>query len=722
MIVKSKKINIETSGGMDEKSFSIGDVGMIFDILRTKMYSNPILAICREITCNARDTHREVGKFQTPIQISLPNTFSRFFKIKDWGMGISPDRIENIFIKYAASTKRDSNVQVGAFGIGSKTPFAYSDTFTIETIFDGIKYNYSCYIDQSKVGKILLMSTEATSDINGTEIIIPVKPNDFHAFISGTEFVTRHWDVKPTIIGGQIEYQNIVPTLKGDTWAVTKEGYNGAEFKLIVDGIEYPLDRYQLQEFCKSKLINVIDGIIYLYFKTGDISLSATREAVHLDKNSKSKIINTISEVEKFIKQGCQTQIDQATNLWDANIAYTKLCSTFRDKSFLEGLNWNGTKLHNQFLQLEHHEAHVYTFSKRKVHKRYNSKGPDTKIYYSSGTVFHFENNIKIFTTISEDPPQAKDVKLLFENDKNLKTVYIIKPKDNTGTIDTSWPKPTLSLEDLDKKYNLTELGAIDFVIPEKKASKKSALSGTRLVVFKFNNATPGLEQVSYNSIDDDQNKKVIALFERDPFYSTTKRNIKLANGKIIQPDMIQKILEEMPGYSVYAIDKKIADVKMQEHFDDFLPIEKFIEDYLNKSTVGIKEAKYARNHNDLHNINVNEDTYKNIAKNLIVKNSLFNKFITAYTYLNKIESDIKAMQFINVYELLNGEVAQADVLKWGKDNPEFDVQSLGSLIEAKYPLLGRIDSYYSRTSDKLVIDYINLVDEHEMMKKDLNK
>ena len=86
----------------------------------------------------------------------LPNTLDWNYRIKDFGPGISPDRMSNIFIQYTASTKRDDNVQTGGFGLGAKTPFAYSNSFVIVTVMNGIKYQYNCYIDETKVGKLAL--------------------------------------------------------------------------------------------------------------------------------------------------------------------------------------------------------------------------------------------------------------------------------------------------------------------------------------------------------------------------------------------------------------------------------------------------------------------------------------------------------------------------------------------------------------------------------------
>ena len=239
MILNTIKPNIETSDSLEAKFFSVGDIGMIFEVLRNKMYSDPIRAIAREYCTNSLDAHREVGKYDEPIEITLPTTFDPFLRIKDWGPGISPDRMENVFIKYGASTKRDNNIQIGSFGLGCKVFFSYGDAFNIETIFNNVKYNYVCYIDETKVGKLSLMEQTPTEDGNGTTIIIPVNGKDFNKFADDIEFVTRHWKVKPIIKGRKISYTEIVPTLSGNKYVITKsDSYNTIrDIKVIIDGI-----------------------------------------------------------------------------------------------------------------------------------------------------------------------------------------------------------------------------------------------------------------------------------------------------------------------------------------------------------------------------------------------------------------------------------------------------------------------------------------------------
>src|ERR1700749_2819544 len=100
-------ISTESSKVLLEESFGVGNVGLIFEILRNKMYKNPVIAIAREISCNARYAHREVGKQDIPIEIHLPNAFSPQYKVRDFGPGISPERMSKVFIQYATSTKRE---------------------------------------------------------------------------------------------------------------------------------------------------------------------------------------------------------------------------------------------------------------------------------------------------------------------------------------------------------------------------------------------------------------------------------------------------------------------------------------------------------------------------------------------------------------------------------------------------------------------------------------
>jgi DNA topoisomerase VI subunit B len=203
MILEQKQTtDIKTSEKFKELEFGIrsSDMGLVLEILRSKLYRNPIAAICREVASNARDANREAEN-NVPIEISIDDgLFSAgdlTISFKDVGPGISPERMADVFVNYGASTKRNDNIQTGGFGIGAKTPFSYTDNFTIVTIVDKVKYTYMAAIEEGNRGKIYLVTDEETPEQNGTSIIVPIKPQDRSYFEREVYRATMFWDMKP---------------------------------------------------------------------------------------------------------------------------------------------------------------------------------------------------------------------------------------------------------------------------------------------------------------------------------------------------------------------------------------------------------------------------------------------------------------------------------------------------------------------------------------------
>lgn len=157
----------------DQHSFEIGDLKYIFETLQKNIYSNKPQAVVREITSNCFDANQESGS-KRPIEIILPgeennNTIS----FRDFGIGMDSERID-VYRKICASTKRDSNSQIGYFGIGSKSPFSITDSFTVKTIVGNTEYNYIVFKDKDGIPKINKVHQCETTEPTGTLISIPV--------------------------------------------------------------------------------------------------------------------------------------------------------------------------------------------------------------------------------------------------------------------------------------------------------------------------------------------------------------------------------------------------------------------------------------------------------------------------------------------------------------------------------------------------------------------
>ena len=101
---------VEKSSEFKTEQFSIGNISTIINILRSKLYSNPIKIICQEYISNAIDANIENGKEPTDITINVPNFVEKNFIVSDKGIGISKERMSDIFLKYGNSTKRDTEL------------------------------------------------------------------------------------------------------------------------------------------------------------------------------------------------------------------------------------------------------------------------------------------------------------------------------------------------------------------------------------------------------------------------------------------------------------------------------------------------------------------------------------------------------------------------------------------------------------------------------------
>ena len=326
MKIKTEVKGFESFGEIESKNFSVDtEDTMIIRLLRDKMYSNKIAAVSREIASNSRDANRENGIPFTPITIKLEKTEETILSdseftisFKDNGIGISPERMENIFLKYGSSTKRDSNNYTGGFGIGAKTPFAYTDTFFINTVVEENgtknKYYYQASITSDgtrEVSKMITLDVEETDEKTGTEIIVPILEKDVEDFKKEIIFCTRFWSVMPNFVGfgKQTELEIVYHT---DEFMIVSDKIFGTHSKYIalIDEIPYVLDNDTLinlnskivEDEKKFKIQREFLKYVYI-FKTGEISVSGSREEVeYIDSNIEMfKKTNSIIQ-EKGIK------------------------------------------------------------------------------------------------------------------------------------------------------------------------------------------------------------------------------------------------------------------------------------------------------------------------------------------------------------------------------------------------------------------------------------
>ena len=134
----SERSTVESSGVSGESGFKLKSSKHAFQLLSSGLYTNKIQAVIRELSCNAADAHVLNSNQKTAFDVKLPNRLDSQFYVRDYGPGLSDDGVMNLYTTYFESTKSESNDFTGGFGVGSKSPFAYTDMFTVESIHTGV--------------------------------------------------------------------------------------------------------------------------------------------------------------------------------------------------------------------------------------------------------------------------------------------------------------------------------------------------------------------------------------------------------------------------------------------------------------------------------------------------------------------------------------------------------------------------------------------------------
>ncbi|MDA3779046.1 MAG: ATP-binding protein [Bacteroidales bacterium] len=292
---------------------------LIFQMFSKNIYSNPIGSVVREITSNCFDSHTE-AKINAPVLIRNhqdKSTGTHYISFIDYGVGMSPERIRNIFSIMFNSTKRHSNEQIGAYGLGSKSPLAYKrktglgegeydNSYNIITVYNNIKYIYNIYEGKNSP-RISKLHEEETTEKNGTEIQIPVLEKDIATFAK--EMVRQLYYFENIIFEGfedTYQYQNNILSndyqiIRGKNFLFRGEDYNN-NIHVCLGKVAYPID-YDALDLRSSDY----SLPIALKLEVGDIGVTVNRETLDYSETTikmlKKKLESAKNEIIELITE-----------------------------------------------------------------------------------------------------------------------------------------------------------------------------------------------------------------------------------------------------------------------------------------------------------------------------------------------------------------------------------------------------------------------------------
>lgn len=298
--------------------FRIRNSAKAFSILSSGLYANKIKAIIRELSCNAVDSHVAAGKTGTPFDVHLPNALEPHFSIRDYGVGLNHDQVTNIYTTYFESTKTDSNAFIGALGLGSKSPFSYTDNFTVTAVKDGRKGVYTAFINEQGVPSIALMMEEASTDPSGVEVKFSVNDRyDFDKFRQEARSVYKYFKLRP-VIGGSVDLTipEIEYTDKDIIPGVHSIGDRGHNSVAIMGNIAYPIDVPNAENNL-GDLRQLLSCGLVIEFGIGDLDFQASREGLSYIPSTIDSIKRKLEALNTQLTIHLTTEANKITNEWE---------------------------------------------------------------------------------------------------------------------------------------------------------------------------------------------------------------------------------------------------------------------------------------------------------------------------------------------------------------------------------------------------------------------
>lgn len=347
MKVHKTSNDVLVSGGQESAQFKIAQTAHTFQVLSEGLYSNKIRAIIRELACNAVDSHKMTGQ-ERPFDVQLPTRAESKFAIRDYGTGLSHEDVMGLYTTYMASTKQESNEQIGCFGLGSKSPFAYTKSFTVRSFFNGEVRTYSAFIGDAGVPECVLLATADTDQPNGLEVSFPTVRKDLHVWAEESREVFRPFEQKPNFNSSlevceykSATFEDELPC--GTRFMLHKYRMYNSPRMLVMGNVEYPI--HSLPENLTKRAAKFASNFSYtLFVPIGTVAVTPSRESVSWTPQSVANISLVFEELLDWFEEKCSSFVDQATTITEARKALITLQDTGGNKALID-VEWKGRKV-----------------------------------------------------------------------------------------------------------------------------------------------------------------------------------------------------------------------------------------------------------------------------------------------------------------------------------------------------------------------------------------
>lgn len=278
-----------------ETSIDAKDLVKLKYIVSTALYSDNFSWI-REITANSLDANVFVNS-DKKVEIAFgTDNNGKYLYIRDYGIGLSPEFVENTFSKIGKSTKSTSNKEIGGWGLGRCSILAYQDSAFFISNYEGVEYTYM--ISKENGVTFNLLSSKPTDESNGTTVKVYIK---------------KEWRETDTIIteirnkcayfeGIKCDYL-LNPLVKNDNFLFSKDFDGDNSIHISLGGVYYNIPWDKL-------VIKPINISVAIPFTIGSLPVTPNREELRLEKQHLELIETKILNLMSYFKANVKTEFD----------------------------------------------------------------------------------------------------------------------------------------------------------------------------------------------------------------------------------------------------------------------------------------------------------------------------------------------------------------------------------------------------------------------------
>ena len=345
MLLEQKKSSNVVLGDVKTSEYKILANEKMFSILSSKLYSDKLMAPIRELLCNAYDAHIAANRMDKAILVTQPTVAHPEFRVRDYGTGLSESGMQELYTTYGASTKNLSNDFIGCMGLGSKSPFAYTDSFVVTSRHNGMCHHFVCSLvnGRPQIDRFPSKRMEK-GELSGLEVSFNVNKGDIYAFSTKLESFCEwfHGDVDITTDGNDVHRVDKCELNFEDSVATTSRLAQAMYVRM--GGVMYPCNlpdfttrNFPLTREQYDRVIRARSNLGHLSFvldaKVGDVDIAASREHCELTGRTINWVLSTLFNYLDNVEQNFLKELD-AKNLGD--LEYCTEYSKFLDgKPFL---------------------------------------------------------------------------------------------------------------------------------------------------------------------------------------------------------------------------------------------------------------------------------------------------------------------------------------------------------------------------------------------------